>query len=102
MTKAQHTLLDPDSRLAEEMGEYFTDPMGWVMFAFPWDEDTSIQIVDWESEKMFVNPVTGEVFDERPAPPINAVTYKDLMTPYREKYGVRYGPDYWACQLTIS
>lgn len=100
--KQPHTLLDPDSRLAEEMGEYFTDPMGWVMFAFPWDEDTSIQIVDWESETKFVNPVTGEVFNERPAPPINAVTYKDLMQPYREKYGVRYGPDYWACQFLES
>lgn len=36
---------DPDTVLAEEMIKYYDDPLGYVMFAFPWDSDQSIQMV---------------------------------------------------------
>ena len=32
--------------LAEDMGRFFADPLGFVMYAYPWDTDTSIQVVE--------------------------------------------------------
>lgn len=31
---------DADAKLAEQIGQYFADPYGWVMFAYPWGEPT--------------------------------------------------------------
>ena len=28
--------LDPEALLAEDMGRFFYDPLGWVMYAFEW------------------------------------------------------------------
>jgi len=28
--------IDPDVLLAEDMGRFFYDPLGWVMYAFEW------------------------------------------------------------------
>ncbi len=30
--------LDPELMLAEDMGRFFADPYGWVMYAFPWGQ----------------------------------------------------------------
>lgn len=40
--------IDPEVLLAEDMGMFFADPLGWVMYSFPWDTDTSIQMVELE------------------------------------------------------
>jgi hypothetical protein len=34
-----------DLALAEDMGRFYADPLGFVMYAFPWDSDSSLQIV---------------------------------------------------------
>lgn len=36
--------LTEDEILADEVAHYWDDPLGFVMFAYPWDTDTSIQI----------------------------------------------------------
>jgi len=35
---------DPDLLLAEDMGRFFDDPLGFVIYAYPWDTDKSIQV----------------------------------------------------------
>ena len=34
----------PDERLADEVARFYADPLGFVMFAFPWDTDPTIQV----------------------------------------------------------
>lgn len=45
---------DDSASIADDMGRFFTDPLGFVMYAFPWDTDKSIQIVElsepWKSK----------------------------------------------------
>ena len=66
----------PNTQLAHELSKYYADPLGYVMFAFPWDTDESIQIVDWYDDEM---PIPDK---------------------YRERYpNCRYGPDVWACEF---
>lgn len=36
---------NPDVQLADDMGGFFADPLGWVMYSFPWDTDPSLQVV---------------------------------------------------------
>lgn len=45
MAEAPRTLLDPDTLLAQDMGRFAEDPMGWVMYSFPWATDSAIQMV---------------------------------------------------------
>lgn len=40
---------DYDSLLAEDMGRFYDDPLGFVMYAYPWDTDRSLQVVKLES-----------------------------------------------------
>lgn len=35
-----------DIELAEEFAKYYADPLGFVMFAYPWDTDESIQVCE--------------------------------------------------------
>lgn len=44
----QRMTQNPDQMLAEDMGRFFADPLGWVMYAFPWDSDPNIQMVRLE------------------------------------------------------
>jgi hypothetical protein len=39
------TLPSADSQLLEAISEFYDDPLGYVMFAFPWDTDPAIQLV---------------------------------------------------------
>jgi len=34
-----------DEQLMEALGQFYYDPLGYVMFAFPWDTEESIQMV---------------------------------------------------------
>jgi len=36
---------DPELMLAAEMGRFYDDPLGFVLFAFPWDSDPSLRVV---------------------------------------------------------
>jgi hypothetical protein len=40
---------DFDLELATELAKYYADPLSFVMFAFPWDTDKSIQLVKLSS-----------------------------------------------------
>lgn len=35
----------PNEQLMSELGRFYDDPLGYVMFAFPWDTEESIQMV---------------------------------------------------------
>lgn len=35
-----------DIILAQDMGAFFDDPLGWVMYAFDWNNDPSLQVVE--------------------------------------------------------
>jgi hypothetical protein len=37
--------MNPDLEIAKDMGRFFNDPLGFVMYAFPWGSDPSLQIV---------------------------------------------------------
>lgn len=41
--------LDPELMLAGDIGALYDDPLGFVMYCFPWDTDKSIQIVKLRS-----------------------------------------------------
>lgn len=86
-----------NSFLWEEMAECLYDPLRFVIFAFPWDEDPSLQVVDWENEDIFVDPRTGICYNSKPNS-VETITYKEWMEPYRKRFDTRYGPDKWACE----
>lgn len=68
-----------DEVLADELATFRDDPLGYVMFAFPWSSEPSIQLVSW---------VEGS--DAVPA---------EQFAPYRKRFpGCEYGPDLWACE----
>lgn len=37
--------LTADEMLAEDMGRFFADPLGFVMYAYPWGTDAALQVV---------------------------------------------------------
>ena len=39
------TKAELDAEIANDMGRLAADPLGWVMYAFPWDSEPSIQLV---------------------------------------------------------
>lgn len=39
-------MADPDLQLAQELAKYYDDPLGAVMFGFPWDSDPAIQVCE--------------------------------------------------------
>lgn len=90
--------LTADELLSDDMAGFFSDPLGYVMYIFPWDTDPAIQAVDWENEDVFVDPATGMVYNAKPNT-VETITFKELMAPYRERYNSRYGPDKWACEF---
>lgn len=57
-----------EAELTESIAQFYADPLGYVMFNFPWDSEPSIQMVE-------------------------------LDEPYRSRYGLKYGPDRWACEF---
>jgi hypothetical protein len=38
--------VDADTALAEDMARFYDDPLGFVMYAYPWDADASLQMVE--------------------------------------------------------
>jgi len=89
-----------EQQLADAVSETYADALAFVMLAFPWDSDPAIQVVDWESEDILVDPVTGFCYDrdDEPRDDRKLVTYREWMAPYRKRFNSRYGPDRWACE----
>ena len=42
--------LSIDAQLAEDLTHFYADPLGYVMYCFPWDEEASIQLVKLSPE----------------------------------------------------
>jgi len=42
----QHRKKSADEQLADALAEFYDDPLGHVMFSYPWDTDKSIQLVE--------------------------------------------------------
>lgn len=40
------TPIDPDLMLAQDMGRFYDDPLGFVMYAYDWGSDASLQVVE--------------------------------------------------------
>ena len=67
--------LTPDEELAEQIATFYADPLGHVMFSYPWDTEESIQLR---------NQQTGE----------------PLLPPeYQDRFDSEFGPDRWACEF---
>ena len=83
-----------DLELAEQIAEFYDDPLGYVLYVFSWDTDPALQVVDWENEAVIV---------DWEGPGLEGITgkpYYEVMKPYRERFpNVRFGPDLWACQF---
>jgi len=58
-----------DEILADELAQFFDDPLGYVMFNWPWDTYQPIQMIELQSP------------------------YKERFP------GSKYGPDVWACKF---
>lgn len=43
---ADNLSIEAEAALIEAVGEFIDDPLGFVMFAFPWDSDPSLQLVE--------------------------------------------------------
>lgn len=52
MLPAKH----PDDLLAEDMGRFYADPLGFVMYAYPWDSDPALQVVELPSPWNLIYP----------------------------------------------
>lgn len=73
-----------DERLADEMIALRGDPLGYVMFAFPWDSDPAIQLV------RLAEGVEAVMTDADRA----------RRAAYRERFpDCEFGPDLWACDF---
>jgi hypothetical protein len=59
----------PDEQLADQVAEFYADPLGFVMWAWPWDTDESTQMVELQEP------------------------YKSRFP------GCKFGPDVWACEF---
>lgn len=59
----------PDEQLAEDLAQFYADPLGYVMYCFPWDNERSIQQVRLPEQ------------------------YRDRFP------NCEYGPDEWACEF---
>ncbi|HEX7386255.1 MAG TPA: terminase [Castellaniella sp.] len=40
--------IDPDMMLAQDMGRFYDDPLGFVMYAYDWGHDAALQVVKLE------------------------------------------------------
>lgn len=36
---------NPDEKIADDIGEFWDDPLGYVMYIYPWDSDPQLQLV---------------------------------------------------------
>ena len=66
------TKLSPDEQLAEDLAGFYADPLGYVMYCFPWDTDRSIQQVP-------LAPKYQERFNSEFGPDVWACEFLDAL-----------------------
>jgi|TARA_Y100000310_G_scaffold132889_1_gene131818 hypothetical protein len=70
--------------LTDEIGEFFDDPLGYVMFCFPWEEEASLQLVELAEG----------------VPELLTDADRERQAAYRARFpGGRWGPDLWQCDF---
>ena len=47
---------NPEVMLAEDLAGFYADPLGFVMYAFPWDTDKSLQLVELAGNLRLIGP----------------------------------------------
>ena len=86
--------------LAKELEQFYNDPLGYVMLAFPWDTDTAIRIV-----KLAEGPddrAEAAALAEGREVPAKRMSSADLerQAMYRARFpSCEFGPDLWACDF---
>lgn len=85
-----------EKELQIEVAYCYANPLRHVMLVYPWMTNPAIQLVDWEDEETFVDPISGFLYEKRRS---GLITYADWMAEYRDRFGSRYGPDKWACEF---
>ena len=76
------TKLSPDEQLAEDLSGFYADPLGYVMYCFPWDTDRSIQQV----------PLAPEYYKRFPGA-------RCMSENCSIEGDHAHGPDAWACEF---
>jgi hypothetical protein len=76
--------MTPDEELMDLLSGFYADPLGYVMFAFPWDSDTSLQVV------RLAEGVAEILTDDD----------RKRQAEYRARFpDCEWGPDLWACDF---
>lgn len=74
----------PDEVLADELGKFYADPLGYVMFTWPWESEPMIQVV------RLAQGVEEHLTDDD----------RRRQVAYRARFpSCKYGPDLWACDF---
>lgn len=61
--------LSADEQLSEDLSRYYADPLGYVMYSFPWDDKSA------------------------------AIQQVPLPEAYQDRFDCEFGPDVWACEF---
>lgn len=69
-----------DAKIAEDLAEFYADPLGHVMYSYPWTTDKSIQIVELPEQYR-------ERFDSRYGPDLWACQFLDRLGKEIEERG---------------
>ena len=87
-------------QLADELSKFYYDPLGYVMFCFPWTTDSSIQIVKLAEGPDDRNRIKAEERGEPPPSLVLTDADRQRQVAYRERFpNCKYGPDLWACDF---
>lgn len=73
----------PAGKLANTLRGFYYSPLDYVMFAFPWDTDKSISIIE------LAEGAEGTLTDDD----------RKRQAMYRARYDCVHGPDLWACDF---
>lgn len=79
LLKPEETL-NADVELAKQIAEFYADPLGHVIFSYPWDSNKLIQQVPWGEER-------------------RTKGFEPIPAKYRDRYNTEFGPDLWACDF---
>ncbi len=80
---SRDTPLSDDEQLAEDLAGFYADPLGYVMYMWPWDTEASIQLVE----------LTPEYYERFPG-----AKCVNPDCPSKD-HDHAHGPDKWACEF---
>ncbi|HEB28393.1 MAG TPA: terminase [Porticoccus sp.] len=87
---SRDTPLSDDEQLAEDLAGFYADPLGYVMYMWPWDTESAIQLVE----------LTPEYYKRFPgAKCINSSCPGNNDTKHSKAHDHAHGLDQWACEF---